>query len=137
MCVCVSRSSHIIIYMFTAFITTFQYNHIVTVWLVLSLLLNAYVNLLWCASILNMSKGWENDYSPSFNSYIQISTKVQQNASKNIFVQCAHLHIYTLTLDTYNIVQTLNMKHIFVEMQQHKKRDIERHPQKQKPCTLT
>ena len=33
-----------------------------------------------------------------------------------------YIHLYThAPLYTYNIVQTLNMKHIFVEMQQHKK----------------
>ena len=56
LCACVSRSSHIIIYMFAAFITTLQYNHIVTVWLVVSLLLYAYVNLLWCCASALVSR---------------------------------------------------------------------------------
>ena len=124
MCVCVSRSSHIIIYMFTAFITTLQYNHIVTVWLVLSLLLDAYVNLLWCASVLVswiLSKGWifpllQFLHSNLYKSAIKCLTKT---SSHNIRT---YIHLYThAPLYTYNIVQTLNMKHIFVEMQQHKK----------------
>ena len=88
---CVSRSSHIIIYMFTAFITTLQYNHIVTVWHVVSLLLYAYVNLLWCDS----GEG-EWLYSPSFNSYILKSLqKCNKVPPKHHHIKHTHSYIHT------------------------------------------
>ena len=137
MCVCVSRSSHIIIYMFTAFITTLQYNHIVTVWLVLSLLLDAYVNLLWCASVLVswiLSKGWIFPLLQFLHSNLYKSAiKCLQKHHRTIY---AHTYTYTHTHRyIHTILYKLSIWNIFLwKCSNIKKREA---PAKQKPCTLT
>ena len=80
-----------LLYIFTAFITTLQYNHIVTVWHVVSLLLYAYVNLLWC----DIGEG-EWLYSPSFNSYILKSLqKCNKVPPKHHHIKHTHSYIHT------------------------------------------
>ena len=139
MCVCVSRSSHIIIYMFATFITTLQHNHIVTVWLVLSLLLDAYVNLLWCASVLVswiLSKDGRMIIPPplilTFKS-LQKCNKVPPKTSSHkirTYIHFTHTHRYIHT-----ILYKLSIWNIFLwKCSNIKKREA---PAKQKPCTLT
>ena len=139
MCVCVSRSSHIIIYMFTAFITTLQYNHIVTVWLVLSLLLDAYVNLLWCACVLVswiLSKDGRMIIPPPLIRTFKSLQKCNKVPPKTSLTRYTHTYTYTHTHRyMHTILYKLSIWNIFLwKCSNIKKREA---PAKQKPCTLT
>ena len=136
MCVCFSQQSHYYIYVYSVYyyFTVQSYCYCVACCVPSFICIcKPSVVLCQCISLQNTSKGWENDYSPSFNSYILKSLqKCNKVPPKHHLVKYTHTYIHTHS----NIVTYIQYctdaqyeTYIFVEMQQHKKKERQRHPQ--------